>query len=190
MEYIEGTTQVSNAEGKPEEENGKPKGCVFCLTNAAPNTGNKAKDSEVTSSGESVLPVIPIIDNNPHLLYSGKLSTVILNKFPYNSGHILVSPKRHTASLPSLSIEEMSDLMRLVTHSVKALTEAYAPEGFNIGMNLGKSAGAGIAEHLHWHVLPRWNGDTNFMTTLADIRVIPEHIEAARRKLLPYFDAL
>jgi len=125
--------------------------------------------------------------NESHLLYSDSLSTVILNKYPYTGGHILISPHRHIAELEELSVDESTDIFSLARASVSALKAAFKPDGFNIGMNLGTSAGAGIADHLHLHVVPRWDGDTNFMPVLADTKVLSSHLDETYEILKPLF---
>jgi ATP adenylyltransferase len=110
-------------------------------------------------------------------------SFVILNRFPYTSGHLMIVPYEHAAALEELADETLVELMRLARDSVKHLRAAYRPEGLNLGMNLGRSAGAGIAEHVHLHVLPRWTGDTSFITTVGETRVVPEDLEVAWEKL-------
>lgn len=114
---------------------------------------------------------------------------VMLNKFPYANGHLLVAPRRHAARLDDLPAEEFQTLTQALRHAAGVLAEALRPEGVNIGMNLGAAAGAGIADHLHWHLVPRWVGDTNFMPLLAEVRVIPEHLEAMYDRLQPLFAA-
>ncbi len=126
----------------------------------------------------------------PHLLYSGTHSLIILNKYPYTGGHILISPLRHTALLEDLGTDEYTDMFRLIRASVTALKTAFSPNGFNIGMNLGKTAGAGIKDHLHLHVVPRWDGDTNFMPVLSETRVLSEHLDVTHAKLKPIFKRL
>ena len=121
------------------------------------------------------------------ILFAGSRSMVIMNRYPYNNGHLLVAPVRHAGSLDSLSEEELLDLMETVRRAIKALKNLMNPEGFNVGINLGKVAGAGVEEHLHVHIVPRWNGDTNYMTVVGALRVIPEHIRTTYDKLLPYF---
>ena len=106
------------------------------------------------------------------------LSVVVLNRFPYNNGHLLVAPKAHKAGLDDLTAEELLDGLEAVRLCVRTLAELMQPHGFNVGLNLGKAAGAGVPGHLHWHVVPRWNGDTNFMPVLADVRVIVQSLEA------------
>ncbi|MDY6839013.1 MAG: HIT domain-containing protein [Thermodesulfobacteriota bacterium] len=123
-------------------------------------------------------------------LYNGSLSMVMMNKYPYTNGHMLVAPKRHVASLEDLSVEEMADLLRMVRDSVGILKKVMNPDGFNVGLNLGAMAGAGVEEHLHLHIVPRWHGDTNVMTVLADVRVISEHLEVTCRNLRPHFEIL
>jgi ATP adenylyltransferase len=113
---------------------------------------------------------------------------VTLAKFPYNPGHLLVLPTRHVGDLEALTPEENGAIAALVQAGVRALREASAPHGFNVGLNLGHVAGAGIPEHLHWHVVPRWGGDTNFMPVVAETRVLPELIQESFEKLLPLFE--
>ena len=124
------------------------------------------------------------------VLARGRVSFVILNLYPYNNGHLMVVPDRHAPNLATLSPEEQKELMRLTRHAEMALTEAYAPHGINIGINLGKPAGAGVLDHLHVHLVPRWNGDTNFMTAIANTRVLPEDLRASAAKLRPIFERL
>ena len=107
----------------------------------------------------------------------------LLNKFPYSSGHLLAAPARHVGSLAELTDEEALGLHRLAVAGVEALTRVYGPDGFNLGWNLGRVAGAGIADHVHLHVVPRWSGDTNFMPVLADVKVLPEHLLETRDRL-------
>jgi len=114
-------------------------------------------------------------------------TVALLNRYPYNSGHLLIVPRRHVADLADLSAEELRELFSLVALGTRALQETYGPDGLNVGMNLGKAAGAGIAEHLHVHLVPRWSGDTNFMTSVYDTRVLPESLLMTRERLLPAF---
>ena len=133
-------------------------GCVFCLAAAG-------EDAErlVIQRGASVV--------------------ALLNKFPYSSGHFMVAPIRHVAEYGELTDEEVLELHRFASAGMGALAETYAPQGYNLGWNLGRIAGAGIVDHVHLHVVPRWAGDTNFMPVLADIKVLPEHLETTRQKL-------
>jgi ATP adenylyltransferase len=126
-------------------------------------------------------------DEERFILYRGKWSFILLNLYPYNNGHIMVVPYEHTADLNELPVETLSEIMVLVRKSVNALNEAFAPAGFNIGMNLGRIAGAGIDDHVHMHVVPRWPGDTNFMPVLANTRTIPELLSETYERLLPFF---
>ena len=121
-------------------------------------------------------------------LYKGKVTLVIMNKFPYINGHLLVSPIKHISTLDQLSKNEMGVLLKTVEQSVGILKKAMNPDGFNVGLNLGKVAGAGVEEHLHFHIVPRWFGDTNALTVFADVRVIPEHLMTTYNNLKPYFD--
>ena len=117
-------------------------------------------------------------------------SVVMLNKYPYANGHLLLAPKRHAKHLASLSVEEYGDLNEALRRSVEIVQQSYHPAGINLGMNLGKCAGAGIEDHLHWHVVPRWEGDNNFMPVLAETRVMPQHLLESYDQLKPYFQGL
>lgn len=112
---------------------------------------------------------------------------VILNLYPYNNGHLMVVPRRHIGGLAQATPAELAELMTLTQACEIVLTEAYAPHGLNVGINLGKAAGAGVAHHLHVHLVPRWNGDTNFMTVVGDVRVLPETLEQTADRLRPLF---
>lgn len=115
---------------------------------------------------------------------------VMLNRFPYVSGHLMVAPPRHVADLSALPADEFQTLMAGVQRAAGLLADTYHPEGMNIGVNLGGAAGAGVKDHLHWHIVPRWNGDTNFMPMLAEVRVVPEHLEETYDRLRPIFAPL
>ena len=135
-------------------------GCVFC-----------AEAADELSAAESLL------------VQRGDLALVILNKFPYSSGHLMAAPARHVGSLAELTREEALEIHGLSVAAIDALGRTYGPDGFNLGWNLGRVAGAGIADHVHIHVVPRWSGDTNFMPVLADVKVLPEHLLATRDRL-------
>jgi ATP adenylyltransferase len=139
--------------------------CLFCDAGAG------------TGSGELVLIRTP-------------LAHVILNLYPYNNGHLLVAANRHVASLAASTPDELAELMRLTRHAEIALVEAYKPDGINVGVNLGRPAGAGIADHLHVHLVPRWTGDTNFMAVVGDTRVLPETLQQTAARLRPIFERL
>jgi len=124
------------------------------------------------------------------VLASDELTSVMMNRFPYAHAHLMVAPRRHTSDLLALDEEAAAAVHRGLRSAVAALTAEYAPHGFNIGVNVGRAAGAGIADHLHWHVVPRWEGDTNFMPMLADTRVMPQHIEDTYDRLLRRFERL
>jgi ATP adenylyltransferase len=124
------------------------------------------------------------------VLVRGRLCYAILNLYPYNNGHLMVAPVRHVASLASTTPDEQAELMRLTRHAEMALTEAYKPQGINIGINLGRPAGAGVLDHLHVHLVPRWNGDTNFMTVVGETRVLPEALDETMKRLRPIFERL
>ena len=117
-------------------------------------------------------------DRERLIVHRTPLSFVMLNRYPYTNGHLLIAPRRHTADLNELGNEELLDLFATVRLAGNVLQSVAKPQGFNIGMNLGKAAGAGVDEHLHMHIVPRWNGDTNYMTVLADVRVMPENLAA------------
>ena len=139
--------------------------CVFCT----------ALDSECPS---------------PLLLHRGERCFIILNKFPYNNGHLMVVPVRHVGTLADSTEPELNELVSLTRTAEMVLTEAYAPHGINVGMNLGRPAGAGVLNHLHMHLVPRWDGDTNFMTVVADTRIIPEEPVQTVARLRPIFARL
>ena len=128
--------------------------------------------------------------NEDLVLHRGRLCFVILNLYPYNNGHVMVVPNRHLAELAETDADERAELMALVRHAEMALTEAYRPDGINVGINLGRTAGAGVLEHLHIHLVPRWNGDTNFMGVIAETRVLPEDLSHSAGRLRPVFERL
>ena len=144
----------------------RPKGCIFCV-----------KPTQRRDLANLIL-------------YRGRLGFVIMNLFPYNSGHLLITPYLHAASLEALPDEIALELIALTNLSLKVLRATLKPEGFNVGLNLGRVAGAGIEGHVHVHLVPRWNGDTNFMPLFAETRVMPEHLEATYRKLRAAFERL
>ena len=116
-------------------------------------------------------------DPRDRLLLGGTAhSLVMLNRYPYQNGHLMVAPRRHTADLPELGADEHGDLAETLRRALASLGDAFHPEGFNVGMNIGACAGAGVRDHLHWHIVPRWAGDTNFMPVLADVHVMPQHL--------------
>ncbi len=121
------------------------------------------------------------------IVTSGELCFVVMNLYPYTGGHVMVTPKRHIGSLAEATPAELAEMMAFARQLERALREEYRPDGINLGMNLGRAAGAGIADHIHLHVVPRWSGDTNFMTVVAGTRVIPEEPEQACLRLRPYF---
>jgi ATP adenylyltransferase len=121
-------------------------------------------------------------------VYTGELNFVVMNLYPYSSGHVMVAPKRHLGSLAEASPEELAEMMALARRVEAAFREIYHPDGINLGMNLGRPAGAGIADHIHLHVVPRWSGDTSFMTVVGGTRVIPEEPAQSCRRLRPFFE--
>ena len=137
----------------------KPEGCILC---------DKPKQKDDVAN---------------YILYRAEKNFVILNSYPYNPGHLMIAPYRHVANLEELTDEERCEHFEMVSRSVKILREVFNPAGFNIGMNLGKIAGAGIDDHIHTHIVPRWQGDTNFMPVIADLRVVPEALAETYEKL-------
>ena len=122
--------------------------------------------------------VVDAADRKRHVVHRGDHCFAVLNRYPYNNGHLLVAPRRHLPKLEELTPEEHLDLAQTITRMVDLLKKVLAPEGFNVGLNLGLAAGAGLPDHLHWHVVPRWSGDTNFMPALASVKIIPQSLDA------------
>jgi ATP adenylyltransferase len=143
----------------------KPDECIFC--------SKPALDDEAAS-----------------IVHRGERCFVMLNAYPYTSGHVMVAPYRHTGDLAGLDEETSKELIALTQHSLRAIGAAYGPEGFNVGANLGSVAGAGVADHVHMHVVPRWEGDTNFMPVVGEVRVLPESLEDTQRRLKEAFAGL
>jgi len=129
----------------------------------------------------------PAQDRERLVLHRGQFNLIVLNRFPYTSGHVMIAPYKHVAALAGLDVATLSEMMALARTLEAVLREAYRPDGYNIGMNLGRAAGAGIADHLHLHVLPRWSGDVNFMTAVGDTRVLPEDLNTSYEKLAGFF---
>lgn len=147
--------------------------CVFCFAAAWP--GRKAKNQAEDS------------DRDRLVLYRGKHTFVILNRYPYTNGHLMVAPFEHVADLAACPIEMLSEMMELSKRAEMALKKTYRPDGFNVGLNLGKCAGAGVEGHLHLHIVPRWIGDANFVSVIGETRLLPETLETTYEKLLPFF---
>jgi ATP adenylyltransferase len=147
-------------------------------------TGAKADDGCVFCRA----PRLP--DAESLVLFSGATCFVVLNLYPYNNGHLMVVPYRHAPTLAALTGDELHELALLTQRSEIALTDAYQPQGINIGVNLGKPAGAGVLDHVHVHLVPRWNGDTNFMTVVGNVRVLPEDLAETVKRLRPVFARL
>lgn len=123
-------------------------------------------------------------DRKNLILYRGERAFVMLNAFPYTNGHLMVAPYRHTADIAELDDQELLEINRLVANCTVWIRKAYRPDGFNIGVNVGRAAGAGIPTHIHWHIVPRWDGDTNFMTVVGEVRVLPQSLEESYDRLL------
>ena len=147
-------------------EEKKSQDCIFCV----PTEAESLKDN-------LILRVTPY-------------SRVMLNKYPYNNGHLLVAPKRHENNLANLAPEEYTDLSEVLRRAIEITKQVYNPGGLNVGMNLGKCAGAGIEDHLHWHIVPRWEGDTNFMPVVGETRVMPQHLADSYDRLAQHFQNL
>jgi ATP adenylyltransferase len=145
----------------------QPGGCLFCDLPAAGQDQDEAN----------------------HLLARGQVSFVLLNAFPYNPGHLMVAPYRHLGEYEALTAQELAEIMGLVGQAIRALGQDSSPHGFNLGMNLGQVAGAGIADHLHLHLVPRWGGDTNFMPVVGQTKVLPELLAETYQRLRPHFSA-
>ncbi len=128
-------------------------------------------------------------DEEKLVLHRGERAFVLLNKYPYTSGHLMVAPARHVGEYGELEDAEALEIHRLARSGIGALAQVYAPQGYNLGWNLGRIAGAGVLDHVHLHVVPRWAGDTNFMPVLADVKVIPEHLAETRRRLVEAWPA-
>ena len=141
----------------------KPDSCVFCL------------------------PPHPDEDEERLVLYRGQWNFVIMNKYPYNNGHLMIAPYRHIMNICDLSAEEAAEMMRLLQSCTATVQKYFSPQGVNIGVNLGEAAGAGIREHIHFHLVPRWNGDSSFMAVLDEVRVVPEHLRSTYATLKPFF---
>jgi len=124
-----------------------------------------------------------------YVVHRGELAFVMLNAFPYTNGHVMVSPNEHVGSLEGLGTDVLTEIMTLTQRSMAAIRAAYGPEGFNLGVNQGKVAGAGVEDHVHLHVVPRWAGDTNFMPVIGDVRVLPQSLEDSYRALASSFPA-
>jgi ATP adenylyltransferase len=128
-------------------------------------------------------------DTAEHILYRGKYSYIVLNRYPYNNGHMLIVPYQHTGYIEDLKDDTMLEVMQLLQIALAILRQAINPEGFNVGINEGAAGGAGIAQHIHLHVVPRWDGDSNYMTVISGTRVIPQTLDETYKVLRPLFDA-
>jgi ATP adenylyltransferase len=144
----------------------KPTGCIFCT--------KQAEDDDTAN----------------HIVWRGERAFVLLNTYPYNNGHLMVVPYDHTGELEELAAEVTSELFSLCQDSVRVLKTTFHPDGINIGVNLGAAAGAGVKDHLHFHLVPRWAGDTNFMSVVSDVRVIPQSLDQAAQIIRGGFDSL
>lgn len=144
----------------------RPDGCVFCM---------KIQSDD---------------DDENQVLHRGRYNAILLNTYPYNSGHVMVVPNDHIGELTDLSPEAGCELWELTDLAVRALKRELYPQGLNLGMNLGQAAGAGIGDHIHMHIVPRWSGDTNYMTTVAQTRVVPQSLEDSYEQLRPVFEEL
>ena len=141
-------------------------GCIFC---SLPQTGS---------------------DRENLIVNRGELAFVLLNRYPYTSGHLMVAPYAHKGSLEYLDAATHAEIMALVTHAIKVLRAVYHPDGFNVGANIGSAAGAGFADHVHFHIVPRWVGDTNFMSSLGEVRVLPEELEDTWARVCEAWDTV
>lgn len=146
-------------------DNPTVKGCVFCA--------KRNKD-----------------DKTEHILLRGEYAFVMLNRYPYNNGHLMIVPNQHTGLIEELDENTLLEVMRFTQQSLRILREFHNPDGFNFGVNEGSAGGAGIAEHVHFHIVPRWEGDANYMTVIGETRVIPQTLEETYAALRPFFDGL
>lgn len=162
--YVTGADKSTSGPSRPSES---ASGCIFCEAAGSPNTAR----AEL-------------------VLVRGRLSYVVLNLYPYNNGHLMVAPNRHVASLAGATADELSEMMRFTRDAEVALTEAYQPQGLNVGINIGRPAGAGIVDHMHIHLVPRWAGDTSFISVIGETRVLPETIADTAKRLRPIFERL
>jgi ATP adenylyltransferase len=149
-----------------EPETPQPQQCIFCTQPAAHR------------------------DDEYHIPYRGERCYMMLNRYPYNNGHLMIAPYQHVASIEKLDAATLAELMAQAQLALSALRQVMNPDGFNMGINQGKVAGAGFAEHMHLHIVPRWNGDTNFMPVIADIKVVPESLESVHQKLKQALESL
>jgi ATP adenylyltransferase len=147
------------------DDGGDHQGCIFC---------------DLPAAGEDQ-------DETNHLLARGQVSFVLLNAFPYNPGHLMAAPYRHVGDYEELNPEELAEMMAFAGRAIRAMREESGPHGFNLGMNLGQVAGAGIADHVHLHLVPRWGGDTNFMPVVGQTKVLPELLGETWQRLRPHF---
>lgn len=157
MNRIWAPWRMTYISGEPEQ------GCIFCLRELAEQ------------------------DTARQVLFRGQHAFVMMNRFPYTNGHMMVAPYRHSADLAAFDDVEVVEMHRLVCVARDVLVQVSRPDGFNVGLNIGRAAGAGITDHLHYHIVPRWNGDTNFMPVFADVRVVPQHLEETYRLLRQAF---
>jgi len=156
LKYVQAAKQESpHEEEEPELLPGADPGCFLCRA--------AAESADLRSR---------------HVVHRSARTVVVLNRYPYNNGHLLIAPRRHQGRLKALTSGEQLELSETISGMIDLLEEVLAPEGFNVGLNLGLAAGAGLPGHLHWHVVPRWNGDTNFMPALASVKVIPQSLDA------------
>lgn len=164
-DYVLGNVEQSPSPTRPLELlAGAEPGCFLCQAAADPD------------------------EHARHVVHKGRYVLTLLNIYPYNNGHLLIAPQKHVARLDQLDVESELELARTITQMVGILEEALHPEGFNVGLNLGRVAGAGVPGHLHWHVVPRWNGDTNFMPAIGSSKVIPQSLEALWKLLRDQLD--
>lgn len=148
------------------KDSGKDEGCVFC----------KAQNTSVE-------------DDESLVLYKGELTFLMMNLYPYNNGHLMIIPYRHISNYTDLSVDELNEIFDLNKRAMLALNKIMSPHGFNFGANIGKAAGAGIHEHIHFHLVPRWNGDTNFMPVLGEVKIISQDLLETKNKFIQVFNA-
>lgn len=176
MERMYAPWRLAFVKGMEEEVLPSPSGCIFCDYPLPPGASLAPEGVQEPNAQRQWDRARLILTGREHCF-------VILNKYPYQNGHVMVVPRSHTRELESLSSEAFAETTLVLRETIAAVRKAYAPHGINVGMNMGRAAGAGIDEHVHWHVVPRWNGDTNFMPVFSDTRVISEGIDDTWERL-------
>ncbi len=175
MDHLWSPWRLRYVTGNKPADNKAADECVFCRAARPPAIGGS---------------VTPSADVDSLVVFQGVQSYVILNRYPYNNGHLMVVINRHVPSLQAATNDELAEVMQLTKHAEIALSDGYRPHGINVGINLGRPAGAGVVDHLHVHLVPRWNGDTSFISIVGNVRVLPEELGQTAGRLRPIFERL